>query len=189
VLCFLVAAALMPLALVVAGQPAPSAATDAATSQSTREAGVPGGGVTASHLDLVAVGQDLYALNCAVCHGRTGGGIDEAKLAFPADHRNCTRCHRPSNRVVQPLTQPFEDNNMFSIGEPPALRALPDAVPGLAAIADPSALLAYVSATMPRYDPGRMKPDEYTAVTAYLLALNDRTDAIALLPPVTPDGD
>jgi len=46
-----------------------------------------------------------------------------------------------------------------------------------------------VSATMPRYDPGRMQPDEYTAVTAYLLALNDRTDAIALLPPVTPDGD
>lgn len=176
----------MPLALVVAGQPAPGAASEPPTTQETsgRPSTVP-----TLHADILAQGQELYLLNCAVCHGRTGGGIAEAKLAFPADHRNCTRCHRPTNRVVQPLTQPFEDNNMFSIGEPPALHAVPDAGPTLAAVADPSALLAYVSATMPRYDPGRMTPEEYTAIAAYLLALNGRTDDIALLPSVTPTGE
>lgn len=138
----------------------------------------------------MAWGQEVYALNCAVCHGATGGGLSEAKLAFPADHRNCTRCHRPNNRVVQPLTQPFEDNNMFSIGDPPALHglhalteaALPAAT--LAAAADPLAVLAYVSATMPRYDPGRLTSGEYVAVTAHLLALNGRDSAIDELPPV-----
>ena len=139
--------------------------------------------------DLLAWGAELYALNCAVCHGRTGGGLVEAKLAFPEDHRNCTRCHRPNNRVVQPLTQPFEDNNMFAIGDPPALRDVPDltgaAVPGrLAAVLQPSAIVAYVSATMPRYDPGRLTQEEYIAITAHLLLLNDRADAVAELQPV-----
>jgi mono/diheme cytochrome c family protein len=138
-------------------------------------------GVATMQAALLAQGQELYALNCAVCHGRTGGGLAEAKLAFPPDHRNCTRCHRPTNRVVQPLTQPFEDNNMFSLGDPPALHPVPGAGPVLAGVADPSALLAYVSATMPRYDPGRMTPEEYTAITAHLLALNGRTDEIAML--------
>src|SRR5690606_6718838 len=107
----------------------------------------------------LAAAQELYAWNCAVCHGATGGGLAEAKLAFPEDHRNCTRCHRPSNRVVQPLDQPFDDHDMFAIGSPPALRAatsvqgdIPVGQP-LAAVAEPAALHAYLAATMPRYDP------------------------------------
>lgn len=134
--------------------------------------------------DLLAWGSDLYALNCAVCHGKTGGGLVEAKQAFPEDHRNCTRCHRPTNRVVQPLTEPFEDNNMFSIGDPPALHPMAAGDGGLATAASPTAILAYVAATMPRYDPGRLSADEYVALTAHLLALNGRTGDIATLPPV-----
>lgn len=144
---------------------------------------------TIGHEELLTWGQELYALNCAVCHGRTGGGLTEAKLAFPEDHRNCTRCHRSNNRVVQPLTEPFEDNNMFSIGDPPPLRPLQAAVSGrLAAVAHPSAILAYLAATMPRYDPGRLTREEYVAITAHLLFLNDRGAEISALPPVPSSG-
>src|SRR5690606_18357820 len=45
---------------------------------------------------LLTAGAEAYALRCAVCHGSTGGGIEEARLAFPPDERRCTRCHRPS---------------------------------------------------------------------------------------------
>jgi len=197
-----VGTALLPFALVAAGEAAPKAGTD------TMTAGGAANG-SATYESLLAWGQELYALNCAVCHGKTGGGLVEAKLAFPADHRNCTRCHRPNNRVVQPLSQPFEDNNMFSIGEPPALHSLPGAVDGLAAgglanggpaagglvagglvaVAQPAVILAYVTATMPRYDPGRLTRDEYVAITAHLLALNGRADEIAWLPSVSESND
>ncbi|HZJ08721.1 MAG TPA: hypothetical protein VFD39_03435, partial [Trueperaceae bacterium] len=123
--------------------------------------------------DFLAAAAELYAWNCAVCHGETGGGLEEAKLAFPPDHRDCTRCHRPSNRVVQPLDQPFIGNDMFSIGEPPALHA-GDSGEALAAVAEPAALHAYIAATMPRYDPGRLSDEEYWALTALLLHMNDR---------------
>lgn len=125
----------------------------------------------------LAEAAELYAWHCAVCHGATGGGLLEAKLAFPADHRDCTRCHRPSNRVVQPLDRPFNDRDMFSIGEPPALHAdgTGHGTP-LAAVAPAEGLFAYLAATMPRYDPGRLSQAEYRALTAYLLELNGRHD-------------
>lgn len=124
----------------------------------------------------ITAGEELYAWNCAVCHGATGGGLAEAKLAFPSDHRDCTRCHRPNNRVAQPLDQPFTDNDMFSIGDPPALHG---GGSSLAAVAPPAALHAYLSATMPRYDPGRLSEEEYWALTAFLLELNGRDEEAA----------
>lgn len=123
---------------------------------------------------LVAAGAELYAWNCAVCHGATGGGLAEAKLAFPEDERRCIRCHRPSNRIVQPLDQPFIDNDMFSIGEPPPLHGTGEVPVTLASAADPAAIFRYVRATMPRYDPGRLTDAEYRALTAFLLDMNGR---------------
>lgn len=174
----LVALAVTPLALVIAGA----------------GSNLPAGVSDAPFPDTMAVAQrgaELYALNCAVCHGATGGGLAEAKLAFPEDHRDCTRCHRPSNRIVQPLSEPFVDNDMFAVGDPPALHDLEaaassatgldprSAVAGrLSATAAPTALLVYVAATMPRYDPGRLTADEYAAITAHLLVLNGRVDEI-----------
>ncbi len=135
----------------------------------------------------------VYAFNCAVCHGATGGGLAEAKLAFPADHRNCTRCHKQGNPVVMPLNQPIMDNNMFPIGDPPALHALgvdeptkpageagtaPARAP-LAAVAAPEALHAYIKATMPRYHPGKLSDAEYWLISAHLLSLNGRGEEAA----------
>ncbi len=143
--------------------------------------GQPGAGAPQSvdYTEAVALGSHLYALNCSVCHGKNGGGLEEARLSFPPGDRRCTRCHRPSNRVVQPLSEPLVDNNMFSIGTPPALHATPGGPQPLAGSASPTALWAYLSATMPRYDPGRQSPKEYWLLTAFLLDMNGRTVAAA----------
>ena len=122
--------------------------------------------------EQVRRGEDLYAANCAVCHGATGLGYAEAKTAFPPDHQRCTRCHKPGNPAEQSLDEPFDDHDMFDLGSPPAvvgedaLHAFPNAL----------AVHAYVAATMPRYEPGRLTAEEYLKVTAWLLAANDRLD-------------
>lgn len=134
---------------------------------------------------LLAAGEDAYARNCSVCHGPTGGGIEEARLRFPPEERRCTRCHRPSNPVVQPLDRPFVDNDMFSIGDPPPLHPTPERPTALASVAAPQALQDYLSRTMPRYDPGRLSDAEYRALTALLLAMNGRVDELAALAGAT----
>ncbi len=127
----------------------------------------------------IADGATLYAFNCAVCHGKAAGGLADAKLSFPPEERTCTRCHRPNNRTVQSLSEPVVDNDMFAIGTPPSLVATPAHPQPLALVAEPAALWAYVSATMPRYEPGRQTPAEYWLLTAYLLDLNGRSGAAA----------
>ncbi len=132
----------------------------------------------------------LYAMNCAVCHGRTGGGLQEARTAFPPDERRCVRCHKPNNPVVQPLSLPFVDNDMFPVGNPPALHAVsqPTDAPGTSSVGGgaapmaeavaPEALFHYIKATMPRYEPGRHSDAEYWLLAAYLLEMNGREEAL-----------
>lgn len=143
-------------------------------------AGASGGaGSALGYGTAIAEGASLYALNCAVCHGKAAGGLAEAKLSFPPEERTCTRCHRPSNRTVQSLSEPVVDNDMFSLGTPPPLIATAEHPTGLTLTAAPAALWAYVSATMPRYEPGRQTPAEYWLLTAFLLDLNGRGAAAA----------
>ena len=123
----------------------------------------------------VARGADVYDRNCAVCHGDSALGFAEARLAFPQDHRACTRCHKPNNPQVMSLEQVVEegrDHNLFPVGDPPPLRG-GDA---LAALQDPVALFHYTRAAMPRYRPGTMTDQEYLDVTAFLLAVNGSID-------------
>lgn len=135
--------------------------------------------------DEVRVGAALYDQHCSVCHGDTGLGFAEAQLAFPADHRTCTRCHRPGN----PIRMSFDEmmlrqHDLFDLGVPPALRG-PDA---LKAFSDPIALWAYTDATMPRYQPGRLEATEVRAIVAFLLHANghDAAAARAALEEVAP---
>lgn len=138
----------------------------------------------------VREGAAVYAYNCSVCHGPAGGGLAEARLAFPPGERHCSRCHKPNNPVVWPLSRPIVDNDMFSIGTPPALHAgggggtLP-----LAASASPETLFAYLRATMPRYHPGRQSDVEYWLLTVFLLQMNERgTEAQAAAASATAAG-
>ena len=113
----------------------------------------------------VRAGAEAYAANCAVCHGDTGLGYAEAKLSFPADHRACTRCHRPGNeREMSFATMMERQHDLFDVGNPPAVRG--DGV--LAAFPTDDALFAYLRATMPRYQPGRLSDDAYRSLVAFL---------------------
>ena len=117
--------------------------------------------------EQVTRGGELYRTNCAVCHGATALGFDEARAAFPEEHRRCTRCHKTNNPRTWNLNTVH--NNMFSLGAPPALRGEGT----LHAFADASALFYYMRATMPRYAPGRLSDAQYWDVAAYLLSLRD----------------
>ncbi len=112
-------------------------------------------------------GADLYFANCSVCHGDTALGLNEAKTTFPAEDRNCTRCHRPGNSKTVNWTN-IQDNNMFDIGNPVALRG--DGA--LANFPDAATLYAYTRATMPRYQPGFLTDAEYMDITAFLAHIN-----------------
>lgn len=123
-------------------------------------------------IDQQERGAHLYAWNCAVCHGATGGGIEEARLAFPPDHRRCTRCHKPNNVVVMSLEEIENDHDLFALGSPPPLTG-PDTMP---AQASAQALFAYTAATMPRYEPGRLTDEAYADLTAWMLRRAGRLD-------------
>lgn len=112
-------------------------------------------------------GAAAYAFSCAVCHGATGQGIREAVLAFPPDYRDCARCHHPQNAPQMPGSEIMGSVMAFSLGDPPPLADLER----LARFGTVGALLAYVRATMPRWDPGRLDDATYEAITEHLLWL------------------
>ena len=115
--------------------------------------------------DAVVRGAETYERHCSVCHGDTGLGYHEAKLAFPADHRTCTHCHRSDNvREMSWDEINARGHDLFDVGDPPALRG-----PGtMVAFADDAVLLAYTRATMPRYQPGRLTDAEYVDLVAFM---------------------
>jgi mono/diheme cytochrome c family protein len=116
--------------------------------------------------EVVRAGAEAYAANCAVCHGDTGLGYEEAKLSFPADHRSCTRCHRPGNEREMTFAKMMErQHDLFDVGDPPALRG--EGTMTAFATSD-AALFGYLRATMPRYQPGRLSDAEYEALVAFL---------------------
>ncbi|MEZ4630603.1 MAG: cytochrome c [Deinococcales bacterium] len=115
----------------------------------------------------IALGKKLFEKNCAVCHGATALGFVEAKEAFPEEDRRCYRCHRATTRYIDWLN--IQDNYMFAIGDPPALRGERN----LKKFGNGLNLFSYTKSTMPRYEPMRLNDSEYWAVIAYLLNLND----------------
>ncbi len=112
----------------------------------------------------VTQGAELFDLYCSACHGDTARGLAEAKLSFPADHRDCTSCHRTNNPPQMEHTM-MRYNYAFSIGEPPALHGDDT----LASFPNGFVLYHYIRATMPRPFPGMLSDDEYLAITAFML--------------------
>lgn len=118
--------------------------------------------------EQVLRGADLYFDNCSVCHGDTGLGLNEAKTTFPEEHRKCTRCHRPGNSKFVNWNN-IQDNNMFDLGQPAALRG----EKALATFSNAEVLYTYIKSTMPRYQPGYLKDTEYMDITAFLIQINN----------------
>jgi mono/diheme cytochrome c family protein len=111
---------------------------------------------------LRAQGEELYGRRCAVCHGPTALGLEEARLAFPESHRRCTQCHKSGG--PRRLTYPINDRHMFDVGRAPPLRG-----PGtLGALRDSAALRAYIQAAMPRHAPGTLSVAEADALATFL---------------------
>lgn len=110
-------------------------------------------------------GAATYDLHCSACHGDGGGGIAEARRAFPESERRCSRCHRRANPPQMDLAR-MEWNYAFDIGAPPALTAA-----GLARYGSAAGLHAYLSAAMPRPYPGTLSEAEMWDVVAFLLEL------------------
>jgi len=129
-----------------------------------------GAGEKPPQTEQVRRGAALYDVRCAVCHGDTGLGLEEARLAFPEDHRRCERCHKPNN-PSQMTPEQMNPRNAFSVGDPPTLykRDL--------GFSDAWALHRYIQVAMPRPFPGSLSAEESLAVTAYVLELR------GVLPP------
>jgi mono/diheme cytochrome c family protein len=127
----------------------------------------------------LARGADVYAFSCTTCHGASGRGFAEARAAFPADHYQCQRCHMPLNPPVMTPLQIEQTQSVFSLGEAPPLA---DAQ-ALVRFGTAEALFAYVRATMPRWDPGRLDDAAYLDVTAFVLDLAGLLPADTTLEP------
>lgn len=127
----------------------------------------------------VLAGADLYYNHCAVCHGDTLGGLAEARTAFPLEKQNCERCHRRNNPKVMDMSQ-MTWRNAFSIGDAPAL-GRHHQTDALQALNNGAALYHYISATMPRPFPNSLEPEEYLAISAFLLAVNGADINAAML--------
>lgn len=129
-----------------------------------------GNGAVRPETEPEVSGEAVYSRHCSVCHGETGLGLEEARDAFPDDHRRCTRCHRPGNPPTMSYAQvEARQHNLFDIGTPPPVRG----DDSMAAHSGRDSLRQYVAATMPRWNPGSLSSAEYAAVTEFLLELND----------------
>jgi hypothetical protein len=123
--------------------------------------------LTDSNNAQVLQGADLYYENCAVCHGDTAQGLEEARLVFPEDHQKCEHCHKRGNPPQMSLEH-MNYRNAFSIGNAPALK---DAE-ALKKWGSALGLNAYISAAMPRPFPGSLEKENYWAITSFLLEIN-----------------
>ena len=131
---------------------------------------------SAQAMRQIVRGEQIFALRCAACHGDTGGGLAEARLAFPEDHRRCESCHKPRNPSLKAeMLGSFETvrgrvpvGNAFSIGVAPPLRG----EGALKAFDDAAALQGFIRAAMPRHAPGSLNDEQSRALSAFLLELN-----------------
>lgn len=119
-------------------------------------------------VDTSLPGAALFEFHCSTCHGPTGLGLPESRERFPDDHKQCSRCHNPRNPAVMYEDPTASSLAVFSLGDPTPL-----ADPGyLARFPNLAALEVYVRAAMPRWDPGKLTPDEARQVTLFTLHLS-----------------
>ncbi len=136
--------------------------------------------------DQATRGAELYAMRCITCHGDRGQGLTrEWRLTWDDEHQNCAKpkCHGRDN------PEGFYLPNMYA----PAIVG-PDTLDEFETAQD---LFDFISTRMPFQEPGILMPEDYWALTAYLLRQNgitlpgaevgqDNARAILLHPQATP---
>ncbi len=163
----LVCGLVLALLIGAAVWPTPVGATAGPGASSTAEAAADTDASQQNHSDQATRGAKAYAFSCAVCHGDTGQGFQEAVAAFPEDHRYCAACHQPQNSPTMPGSQVGLSTMAFSIGDPPPLA---DAG-RLRRFGTAAGLYHYLRAAMPRWAPGRLDDQTYLDLTAQLLRM------------------
>ncbi|CAN5493243.1 hypothetical protein BH24DEI1_BH24DEI1_09540 [soil metagenome] len=125
--------------------------------------------------EQVARGEALYMFYCTTCHGRQGKGLEEARTAFPEEHRFCERCHAPRNprQLAQEAMTP---EYAFSVGIAPPLWGA-----GALRNFDAAAFYHYARAAMPRQAPGSLSGQDYLDIVAFILAQVERLPEGAVL--------
>jgi hypothetical protein len=113
------------------------------------------------------VGKSLYYYHCMPCHGDYGQGLtDEFRSIWVEDHQNCWArgCH--SGR-------PGEEG--FPI--PKVIPAVNETAASEAMFPTRNDLFAYLKATHPPQYPGKLKDEEYRALSAFVYMLAGREEA------------
>ncbi len=108
-------------------------------------------------------GAFVYCQVCMTCHGDVGQGLDEWRKELDPPDNNCfqSRCHGPKH--------------------PPEGFVIPDYAPIIIGsgvldhYGNAQTLRDYLVKTMPWWNPGYLKPDEYWQLTAFLLEANGIT--------------
>ncbi len=132
----------------------PSVRVSGATPTPDRLAAPP----TAASPNQADDGAQLYWQHCQPCHGDRGQGLtDEWRAQYPPEDQNCwnSRCHGQS---------PYEHGFILPTQVPALIGS--GTLTRFATAAD---LYAFISLRMPYQARGSLKPDEYWAITAYLL--------------------
>lgn len=148
-------AVLMALPALAASTGAPPAPPGRAPTPTVDRLAAPPTVTNPTQADL---GAQLFWQHCQPCHGDQAQGLtDDWRAQYPLDHQDCwkSRCHGD---------QPYP--NGFT---------LPHTVPALLGpgtlnrFATAAELFAFVSHAMPFQAPGTLKPEEYWAITAFLM--------------------
>ena len=133
-------------------------------------------------------GAYVYYQVCMACHGDRGQGLTDEWRAVWEEDANCwtSKCHGPQH---PPNGFAFPKTSSPVIG--------PGALAGFDNAED---LHAYLVETMPWWNPGYLKPEEYWQLTAFLLRAHDALPkdvtlepgiaaVFSLHPPAPPPGD
>lgn len=101
-------------------------------------------------------GAYTYWMRCMVCHGDKGQGLALFRSYYPKEDQDCTnhRCHAGPQSLAG-----------FTFPDAPAIMG-PNTLVGFKTAAD---LYGFLSARMPRQDPGVLSSEEYWNLVAYLL--------------------
>lgn len=121
--------------------------------------------VSADAANQLARGKEMFRIRCEPCHGDVGQGLAIWRYTWAPEDQNCSqyKCHA-LNHPPDGFYMPNDAPPIIGAG---TLKPFPTA----------RELHTFVSKTMPFDKPGELSPDDYWAVTAFLLQQNNKLPA------------